>query len=127
MRETRTKFEVFLMAINSCPVCLQKQREIDDLKEENRRLRSALHSHQRKMKEGAFGSSKLSSKIPIKPSVEVKEKKPKGARPGHPGKGRKDLNYEPVDDGVEVESESEVCILLAFDLTGDFYDVKIPS
>jgi transposase len=97
------------VVINGCPVCLQKQREIDDLKEENRRLRSALHSQQRKMEEGAFGSSTPSSKISVKPNVEAKEKKPKGARPGHPGKGRKDLNYEPVDDVVEVESEFEVC------------------
>ena len=97
------------MAINSCPLCLQKQREIDDLKEENRRLRVMVRNQQRKMEEGAFGSSTPSSKIPIKPNVKDKEKKPKGARLGHLGKGRKDLNNEPVDDVVEVESEFEVC------------------
>jgi transposase len=98
-----------LVAINACPVCLQKQREIDDLKEENRRLRAVLRQERRKMEEGAFGSATPSSQIPIKPNAKDKEKKPKGARLGHPGKGRQDLNREPVDDIIEIEADVEIC------------------
>ncbi len=68
------------MAINDCPLCLEKQREIDDLREENMSLRAALRREQRKMEDGEFGSSTPSSKIPIKPNSQEIEKKPKGAR-----------------------------------------------
>jgi hypothetical protein len=33
--------------INTCPNCLEKQREIDRLTEENQRLRSLLNQRQR--------------------------------------------------------------------------------
>lgn len=75
--------------INGCPECLKKQREIDDLKEENQRLKQKLRYQERKAEEGAFGSSTPSSKIPLKPNRrEKQERKPKGARPGHLGTGR---------------------------------------
>lgn len=75
--------------INSCPECLKKQRQIDALKEENQRLKQKLHYRERKDKEGFFGSSTPSSKIPLKPNRPEKEGlKPKGARPGHFGRGR---------------------------------------
>jgi transposase len=104
------------MAINSCPVCLEKQREIDDLKEEVKRLRVELRREQRKMEDGPFGSSTPSSKIPIKASTGEKEKKPKGARPGHKGNGRKSHEDESVDKVVEVESEFELCPECGFPL-----------
>jgi transposase len=96
------------MAINACPLCLDKQREIDDLKEENRSLRAALRREQRKMEDGAFGSSTPSSKIPIKPNTEEREKKPKGARLGHPGNGRKSHEAESADRIVDVQSDIDV-------------------
>ena len=75
--------------INTCPECLKKQREIDALKEENQRLKQKLRYQQRKAQEGLFGSSTPSSKIPLKPNGKEKEqRKPKGARPGHFGRGR---------------------------------------
>jgi transposase len=58
--------------INSCPLCLEKQREID----------------RRKEKEGFFGSSTPSAHLPIKANTE-KDKKPRGAKVGHRGFGRK--------------------------------------
>jgi hypothetical protein len=78
------------MRVNSCPLCLDKQREIDELRDENKLLRAQLRREKRKMEDGAFGSSTPSSKIPIKPNSEEKEKKPKRAKPGHKGNGRKD-------------------------------------
>ena len=75
--------------INSCPECLKKQREIDVLKEENQRLKQKLRYQERKTQEGFFSSSTPSSKIPLKPNRPDKEgRKPKGARPGHLGRGR---------------------------------------
>jgi transposase len=97
------------VAVNDCLLCLEKQREIDDLKEENKGLRAALRREQRKLEDGAFGSSTPSSKIPIKPNSGEKEKKPKGARPGHPGNGRKSHKGESADRIVEVQSEMEFC------------------
>jgi transposase len=97
------------MAINACPICLEKQREIDNLKEEIKGLRAVLRREQRKMKDGAFGSSTPSSKIPIKPSSEKKERRPKGGCPGHPGNGRKSYKAQTADRITEVEAESDIC------------------
>lgn len=77
------------MGINNCPICLEKQRKIDDLTAEVERLRAALGREQRKLKNGLFGSSTPSGKLPVKSNTEEKEKKPRGARAGHPGQGRK--------------------------------------
>jgi len=75
--------------INACPECLKKQRQIDALKEENQRLKQKLRYRERKNKEGFFGSSTPSSKKPLRPNRPEKEgHKPKGARPGHFGRGR---------------------------------------
>jgi len=101
--------DVPAMALNNCPLCLEKQRKIDDLQEEIKRLRSALGRHKRKEEEGFFGSSTPSAKKPLKPNSEKKEKKSKGARPGHRGHGRKSHGEESVDRIVDVELNSEFC------------------
>jgi hypothetical protein len=68
---------------------LKKQQEIDRLREENARLKDRLRYQERTAREGAFGSSTPSSKVPIKPGV-VPDQPPRlgGARPGHRGHGR---------------------------------------
>jgi hypothetical protein len=48
---------------------LKKQQQIDRLREENARLKERLRYQERNAREGAFGSSTPSSKIPIKPGV----------------------------------------------------------
>jgi len=89
--------------INSCPECLKKQRQIDALQEENQRLKQKLRYQERRAQEGFFGSSTPSSKIPLKPNGREKEqRKPKGARPGHLGRGR------PGPDLVEGEQRRTV-------------------
>jgi transposase len=97
------------MAVNGCPVCLQKQRRIDELEDENKRLQDELRLQQRKAEEGFFGSSTPSSKKPVKPNSEPKEKKPRGARPGHKGAGRRSHDDETADRTVDVAPESETC------------------
>lgn len=72
-----------------CPDCLKKQQQIDRLVEENKRLQDRLRYQQRTAREGPFGASTPSSKIPIKPSTTPGEGAGRGgARPGHVGHGR---------------------------------------
>jgi len=97
------------MAVNSCPVCLEKQRRIDDLEDEVKRLRAALGREERKAQEGLFGSSTPSSKKPVKKNIEKREGKPKGARPGHKGHGRKGHVEGTSDRTVDVAPDTELC------------------
>jgi transposase len=97
------------MGINSCPLCLEKQRQIDDLKEEVKRLKRSLGRRQRKDSEGFFGSSTPSSKKPVKPNAKQQERKPTGARAGHPGNGRQSHEDQSADRIVELAPESEFC------------------
>ena len=97
------------MAVNDCALCLEKQRRIDDLEEEVRRLRAALWREQRKAQDGLFGSSTPSSKKPVKKNIEKGEGKPKGARPGHKGHGRKGHEEGMSDLMVDIVPDSELC------------------
>lgn len=97
------------MAVNGCPVCLQKQRRIDELEEEIKCLQGKLRYQARREQDGFFGSSTPSSKRPVKPVSEPKEHKPKGARPGHKGVGRKSHDDGAADRTVDVEVDSELC------------------
>jgi transposase len=92
------------MAINRCPECLTKQQTIDRLVEENQCLKQRLRHRERKNQEGFFGSSTPSSKIPIKPNATGSDQhKPKGARPGHKGSGRKPLEH--ADRVIEIPAQ----------------------
>lgn len=52
--------------INTCQQCLEKQREIDRLTEENQRLRAKLAQQKRKDQVGFCGSSTPSAQFPVK-------------------------------------------------------------
>ena len=83
--------------IHYCEDCFNKQQEIDNLKDENQRLKQKLRYRDRKDKEGFFGSSTSSAKIPLKANIPDKESKPKGARIGHKGFGRKKITLSESD------------------------------
>lgn len=83
--------------VNSCAGCLEKQLKIDRLEEEVRQLKARLRYRERKEKEGPFGSSTPSSKIPVKENSKEERKKVGGAKPGHPGHGRKSATKESAD------------------------------
>lgn len=100
---------VWPRGINGCPVCLEKQRRIDELEEEVTRLRRKLRYEERKGEEGFFGSSTPSSKRPVKPNAPQKENKPRGARAGHKGFGRRRHDQESSDRTVELEPDTEWC------------------
>jgi len=89
-----------------CPGCFEKQNKIDQLLEENARLRQKLRYEARKAQEGFFGSSTPSSQIPIK-SSQTGARKPKGARVGHRGVGRKGFSESEADQVVEVSLEGD--------------------
>jgi transposase len=99
------------MGINLCSECLKKQREIDQLSEEIKRLKAKLRYQERKEREGFFGSSTPSSKMPLKPNTpQEKEKKKPGARPGHKGFGRKRFDACGADRVLDVEAGiGDVC------------------
>jgi hypothetical protein len=61
------------MALNNCPLCLDKQRRIDELEDEVKSLRAVLGREQRKMEDGFLGSSTPSSKRPFKKATDKKE------------------------------------------------------
>jgi hypothetical protein len=68
------------MGIDGYPICLEKQRRIDDLVEKVKRMEAKVRYQECRTKEGYFVSSTRSSMIPMKAKREQKEKKPKGAR-----------------------------------------------
>jgi hypothetical protein len=92
-----------------CEACFEKQQRIDRLEEENERLRREATRLRRKLKEGPFGSSTPSAKIPIKPntvpppaSAAGEQKRKRGAQPGHPWHGRKRIDPTVADEVIDV-------------------------
>ena len=88
---------------------MKKQQEIDRLREENAQLKGRLRYQERTAKEGFFGSSTPSSKVPVKPSAPP-EQAPRfgGAKPGHVGHGRHTIPPAQADR-VERISAPERC------------------
>ena len=91
-------------AMKYCEECFQRQVKIEQLQEEIVQLKAKLRYRERKESEGYFGSSTPSSKIPVKATTPDKEGKPKGAKPGHKGSGRKSVDLEEADRVEKVES-----------------------
>ncbi len=78
-----------LHSLHYCPDCLAKQQRIDQLTEENLRLKAKLRYQERTAKEAPFGSSTPSAKQAVKAnSLAENQRKKGGAKPGHPGAGR---------------------------------------
>jgi transposase len=80
-----------------CKSCFDKQCTIDELVEENIRLKAQLRYRQRKEEEGFFGASTPSSRLPAKETTpEENRAKKGGARIGHEGHGRKSHETDTV-------------------------------
>jgi len=88
--------------------CLEKQREIDELKERIARLPAKLRYQERTAQEGLFGSSTPSSKIPVKPNSSVHPRPRGGGKVGHAGHGRSRIDPTQADR-VETIPGAEVC------------------
>lgn len=95
--------------VNNCEGCLEKQRKIDQLLEEVQRLKAKLRYQERKDKEGFFGSSTPSSRLPFKANTDQENRNHKGgARPGHKGHGRKAHSQETADEILPIDP-GELC------------------
>ena len=64
-----------------CQGCLDKQRKIDELFEENQRLKAQLRYRQRKLTDGLFGSSTPSAQRPVKANSEADHQAKSGGAP----------------------------------------------
>ncbi len=96
--------------VNLCAGCLDKQREIDRLKEEVQRLRLKVCANQRKSKAGFFGSSTPSSQIPVKAnSLAENQAKKGGGQVGHGGVGRQIFSAAEADEKRIAEVSAETC------------------
>ncbi len=92
------------MGLSYCPGCLDKQRQIDELREQVRLLKDRLRYQERTAAEGPFGSSTPSSKVPVKPSsLPQRQARRGGGRVGHQGHGRAAMAAEQADRVVEVD------------------------
>jgi len=81
-----------------CKECLSRQRKINELEEEINSLKGKLRYQERTAKEGFFGSSTPSSKLPVKAnSSKEKQSNSGGAKVGHKGHGRASICEEHAD------------------------------
>jgi hypothetical protein len=96
--------------VNLCAGCLDKQREIDRLKEEVQRLRLKVCANERKSKVGFFGSSTPSSQIPVKAnSLAENQAKKGGGKLGHAGVGRQVFSAAQADETRVAEVSAQMC------------------
>jgi len=99
-----------MRTLRYCKECFAKQQRINELVEENARLKAQLRSQERSAKEGAFGACTPSSKIPIKANTLLERKARCGGRePGHPGHGREALREGQADRVERVVLAQERC------------------
>jgi len=97
------------MAITYCKGCLKKQKKIKELEEEVACLKDKLSYQRRTAKEGFFGSSTPSSKVPVKPNSSTKHQRNRGGgKPGHKGHGRSSICEQDADE-VERVAIDNVC------------------
>jgi transposase len=86
-----------------CKECLNKQQKINNLEEEIFALKSKLRYQERTAKEGFFGSSTPSAKIPVKPnSQKAHQRNRGGGKTGHQGHGRASICQEDADKVEEI-------------------------
>jgi transposase len=100
------------MSVGYCDGCYEKQRRIDELEDEIKRLKAKIRYKERTAAEGYFGSSTSSSKVPVKANTtEENQKKKGGASPGHKGHGRSAVKEEQADrvEAMAVERECPDC------------------
>jgi hypothetical protein len=91
-----------------CKPCLEKQREIDELKEQVASLQAKLRYQERTAQEGFFGSSTPSSQIPVKPNRPAGPRPQGGGKAGHAGHGRSRIDPDQADC-VETVPSADVC------------------
>jgi len=90
-----------------CKECLSKQQKINELEEEIFQLKTKLHYQERTAKEGFFGSSTPSSKIPIKANSSTQGLHNNGGgKVGHEGHGRASICEEDADEVEKIHIDN---------------------
>ena len=95
-----------------CKECLNKQQKINDLEEEIVCLKTKLRYQERTAKEGFFGSSTPSAKIPVKPnSQKAHQRNRGGGKVGHEGHGRASICEEDADkvENIRIDDTCPDC------------------
>jgi hypothetical protein len=117
---------------NNCDACLRRQQENDRLTEENLRLRAQVRVLKRKLKQGPFGSSTPSGKVPIKPNTPppppdpAAPKRKRGAQPGHKGHSRPGVDPATADQVIDVPSAVDgMCSDCQRELETFAYDLRL--
>jgi transposase len=97
------------MALYYCPDCFRKQQEINRLEDRIRHLEGKLKLRQHQGRDGPFGSSTPSSKVPIKPSsLPERQTRKGGGKAGHAGHGRRKVQ-EAMADRVQDVPAPQSC------------------
>jgi len=92
-----------------CKECLTKQQKINKLEAEIASLKDKVRYQQRTAKEGFFGSSTPSSKLPVKPNSSTGHPRNRGGgKEGHKGHGRASISEQDADK-VEKLTIANVC------------------
>jgi len=92
-----------------CKQCLDKQQQINELEEEIASLKAKLRYQERTAKEGFFGSSTPSSRLPVKANSSKEQQRNRGgAKVGHKGHGRASICEEDADK-VETIGLGNIC------------------
>jgi hypothetical protein len=87
----------------SCKGCFEKKLEIDRLRAENNLLKQKLNSQAKRDKEGFFGKSTPSAKLPVKENTaEDNREKRGGSKKGHVGHGRTAASREVADKVIDM-------------------------
>ena len=93
-----------------CKACFAKQQIINKLTVENERLKARLYARERSAREGPFGSSTPSSKIPIKPdTLDERQARCGGLNRGHVGHGRRGISEEAADRVERITLDRATC------------------
>jgi transposase len=90
-----------------CKGCLSRQQEINELKEEICSLKNKLRYQERTAREGFFGSSTPSSRLPVKPNSQKEHPRNRGGgKPGHKGHGRTSICDEDADKVERIRTDN---------------------
>lgn len=95
-----------------CKECLSKQQKVNELEEEIVLLKAKLRYQERTAKEGFFGSSTPSSKIPVKPnSQKAHQRNRGGGKVGHQGHGRRSICQKDADkvENIRIDDTCPDC------------------
>ena len=96
--------------MSKCCNCLEKDVIIHDLENEVEKLKKIINSQKKKEKDGPFGSSTPSSKVPIKPNTKEDNEETKGgAKKGHKGNGRRKACHHTADKVDILYNKIDIC------------------